>query len=369
MTLPKLYKRRHDSGIQEWSIEVEGCGYRTHSGIKDGTIVVSDWTMVRAKSRTSSDEQCLKDTQSIWNKKVKSGGYNESIEDVDVAKFFKPMLAKKWEDEHRRVNYPVIAQPKLDGVRCIATKSGLWTRGGERITSMPHVEGALRPYFIMFPWMVLDGEAYGDKFADDFNQLLSIVRTQKPSLFDIEASKQGIHYAVFDSFDESQPDMICGERISVSLNKLVSAVDFSPYVRCVRSVVVGKLEDLDELLQQWLAEGYEGQMVRVPSAKYELNHRSRYLLKRKEFQDDEFTIVDVEEGVGNRAGMAGKFVFKTAEGTEFRAGIRGNETFFTRLLEKRDELIGELATVRYQNLTPDERVPRFGVVTKVHYSV
>ena len=45
-------------------------------------------------------------------------------------------------------------------------------------------------------------------------------------------------------------------------------------------------------------------MGRISASAYE-NKRTKQLLKRKEFQDAEFKIVEIVEGIGNRAGMAG----------------------------------------------------------------
>ncbi len=31
------------------------------------------------------------------------------------------------------------SQPKLDGIRCVVDKNGMWTRAGKPITSCPHI--------------------------------------------------------------------------------------------------------------------------------------------------------------------------------------------------------------------------------------
>ena len=81
------------------------------------------------------------------------------------AKPFRPMLAKTYAGN---VAFPVIAQPKLDGVRCIARKDGLFSRDGNPITTQPHIEAALAPLFAAEPDLVLDGELWlpGTGLAD-----------------------------------------------------------------------------------------------------------------------------------------------------------------------------------------------------------
>jgi ATP-dependent DNA ligase len=121
---------------------------------------------------------------------------------------------------------------------------------------------------------------------------------------------------------------------------------------------------LERLLQEWLAHGFEGAMINIHDGTYQ-NKRTRNLLKYKLFKDDEYEIVDILEGIGNRSGMFGKALLKDKRGTTFEANARGNEDFYKRLLREKSKLIGLKATVRYQNLTPDEQVPRFGVIVDI----
>jgi len=93
--------------------------------------------------------------------------------------------------------------------------------------------------------------------------------------------------------------------------------------------------------------------------------RSKHLLKRKEFQDREFKILDIVEGVGNKSGMAGNMVFKNHKGIEFHSNIKGNREYLKELLKNKNKLIGKSATVKYFNLTPDDEIPRFPYVINI----
>jgi hypothetical protein len=63
-----------------------------------------------------------------------------------------------------------------------------------------------------------------------------------------------------------------------------------------------KPEALDTWYEQWLEKGYEGQIIRIDGP-YE-QKRTKLLLKRKEFVDSEFVVLDILEGVGNASGGA-----------------------------------------------------------------
>lgn len=114
-----------------------------------------------------------------------------------------------------------------------------------------------------------------------------------------------------------------------------------------------------------ISQGYEGIMARDPNSVYELK-RSYNLQKYKNFVDEEFEILDIEEGKGNWEGKAMKMIFRNNDGDNFEAVPKGNEDFRRKLLLDKDEICGKMATVKYQNRTPrPENKPRFGIVTAI----
>ena len=104
-------------------------------------------------------------------------------------------------------------------------------------------------------------------------------------------------------------------------------------------------------------------MVRL-NKQYE-NKRSKSLLKRKEFQDREYTILNVIEGEGNKTGMAGAMVFKNELGISFNSNIKGDRDYLKEIWADKQSFIGKAATVKFFNLTPDNKLPRFPYVIKV----
>jgi len=164
-----------------------------------------------------------------------------------------------------------------------------------------------------------------------------------------------IEYWVYD-IASGDGDTIFSER-SAFLGKILDGL--SPHIRIVPTVRIDNRAQLDTEYAQCMDAGYEGQMVRL-DAVYE-RKRSKTLLKRKEFVDSEFVILDVIEGDGNKSGMAASMLFRNPAGQEFNSNIKGDREYLRGLLRERGELLGKLATVKYFNLTPDG-IPRFPYV-------
>ena len=114
---------------------------------------------------------------------------------------------------------------------------------------------------------------------------------------------------------------------------------------------------LDECYNEYLRDGFEGQMVRRDMP-YE-QKRSTFLLKRKEFMDAEYKVVDIEEGNGNRGGTAKHLVLVDPKSyQQFHSNIKGNFEYLAEILNNKDDYIGKMATIKFFEYTPDG-IPRF----------
>ena len=102
------------------------------------------------------------------------------------------------EDYKDKIEYPIFSQPKLDGIRCIVTKDGMFSRNGKEILSAPHIRKQLDKVFKEWPYLVFDGELYADKFANDFNSIVSLVKKTKPTEDDLLESQKNIQYWIYD---------------------------------------------------------------------------------------------------------------------------------------------------------------------------
>lgn len=368
MKLPTLYARTQTGAVQCWCIEVENDAYRTEYGQLDGKIQTTNWTKClatnegRANAR-NPEEQALFEAQALWKKK-KESGYYESVKDIDKTAFFEPMLAKKYEDYKDELELELFSQPKLDGLRCIVTKEGMFSRNGKRYVSCPHIRKQLDAFFEAYPDVVIDGELYNHDLKHDFNKITSLVKKTKPTPADLHETMQMVEYWVYDAFIPEDSGRSFSKRlafIEANFGLLGASIKIVSTTR-----VDAHTQQLDDLYSKYLDAGFEGQMIRADS-KYE-NKRTKSLLKRKEFQDSEYTILDIVEGVGNKTGMAGAMVFRNELGHEFNANIKGTREFITDIWQNKDAYIGRQATVSYFNLTPDKRVPRFPYVIKIRES-
>jgi len=200
---------------------------------------------------------------------------------------------------------------------------------------------------------------YADKFANDFNAIVSLVKKTKPTASDLKASAESIQYWIYDV--PSEPGVFT-KRINV-LDILILKSALPNCCIIVPTVEVKNENDLHSYYDIYVGrQGYEGQMIRLDK-EYE-SKRSKSLLKHKSFIDEEYTILDVVEGEGNKTGMVGSFVFQNSDGKQFNAAPKYNWDECKALWKNRDSLIGKMATVKYFNLTPDN-VPRFPYVINI----
>jgi DNA ligase-1 len=363
MKLETIYKKTKTGATQEWTIEVVGNKYRTHSGQVGGAITTNEWTIVYGKNtgklnETTDNEQCMKEAVAKRTKKLESG-YFENIKHINKTQYFEPMLASKWEDSKDKITYPIFSQPKLDGIRCIVTKDGMFSRNGKPIISAPHIRESLSEVFEVYPELILDGELYADKFANDFNKIVSLVKKTKPTDADLKESKKNIQYWIYDLPDN---DIQFGDRCD-RLNELFENYNaFKKHCVEVETHICNDEDEVMGLYEDYVEKGFEGQMLRLDK-KYE-NKRSKALLKHKSFIDEEFTILDIVEGEGNRTGTAGYFVFENENGDRFKSNVKGTWEETAEMLKNKKKLIGKEATIKYFNRTP-AGIPRFGYVINI----
>jgi DNA ligase 1 len=363
MKLETIYKKTKTGATQEWTIEVVGNKYRSHSGQVGGAITTNEWTIVYGKNvgrsnETTDKEQAMAEAVAKRTKKLESG-YFENIKHINKTQYFEPMLASKWEDSKDKIKYPIYSQAKLDGIRCIVTKNGMFSRNGKAIISAPHIIDSLRNLFVVNPDLIFDGELYCDKFANDFNKIVSLVKKSKPTDADLKESKKYIEYHIYDLPSSNKNFLHRAYDLGILFE---TYLEMGKYCRIVDTRKVQSEVDVIEQYELLVEAGYEGQMLRL-DREYE-NKRSKFLMKHKSFVDEEYTILDIVEGEGNRTGTAGYMVFETIEGKPFKSNVKGTWDETAEMLKSKKKLIGKQATIKYFNLTPDG-IPRFPYVINI----
>ncbi len=357
--LPTLYKFASDKKrINSWQIEIEKNCFRTITGFHGMKLTTSEWTCCGWKNAGKSnacnpEQQAQAEADALHRKRIEKGYVDDITKLSKKTKNFEPMLAKKIEDE--TVIYPVWSQPKLDGIRCIAKYDGLWTRNGKIILSAPHIFEALWPLFKKDPDLILDGELYADKLKNDFDTICSIVKKQKPSAADIIESAKSIQYHIYD-LPSAEDETFSGRY------ELLSLLPLPECCILVKTDVVKSQQEMLAKYSEYIEDGYEGQMIRTGGL-YE-NKRSKYLLKHKSFVDEEYTILDVFEGEGNRTGMVGYMSFENKDGKPFKSNVKASWPRLKEMWENRSNLIGKEATIKYFQLTVNG-IPRFPYVVGI----
>ena len=254
----------------------------------------------------------------------------------------KPMLAHKFDNSRVDWSQPVYIQPKLDGVRCLLTKDGGFSRTGKKFMNIAHIELALIPFFKQNPDIVLDGELYNHKLKRDFEKIISLVRKQKPTEDDRRDAQHLVQFHVYDYINQLK------SYYKVRMHELVCADFYDEQIKHVPTKLVDSYNYARDLHATYLSEGYEGSIIRQGLNVYK-HGRSYGLMKFKDFSDTEATIIGYELGKGKRTGTLGKFIMLDDEGVEFGCPPGKGYSYkdLAKMLKDVQSYIGKRATFTY----------------------
>jgi DNA ligase-1 len=257
-----IYKKTSSGATQLWYAEVEGGKFRTISGQIDGKKTTSEWTVTEPKNvgkqnATTAEQQAVAEVEALYRKKL-AKDYHERVDTIAAPKIFAPMLAEKYKDHKDSVKGEVFVQPKLDGIRCIAKKDGLWTRNGKAIVNCPHVSDALKPIFDRFPDAIFDGELYNHSLKDDFNEIASNVKKTKPTPETWDRARRTVQYHIYDF--PSYSGTFSARRMELE-DIIPTQLGHTAFLQLVETYVVMG-DEIDEMYAKFIEDGYEGLMVR-----------------------------------------------------------------------------------------------------------
>jgi DNA ligase-1 len=206
----------------------------------------------------------------------------------------KPMLASDY-DESKLV-FPLVAQPKIDGVRCLNI-GGQFT--GRSLKGHKNRFVTARYSVPELDW--LDGEAAAEHECHP-----DLCRITSSALSTIEGEPY-ILWHLFDDFSPHLADKPYLHRLDQLIERharLQSEVPHLwPHLRVVPWIVVGSLDHLLEVDALWLSQGYEGTITRSTKAKHKQGRstvREGGLLRIKRFVDFEFRAHTIIEGEENQ---------------------------------------------------------------------
>lgn len=245
---------------------------------------------------------------------------------------FKPMLAASEQPNLDEIRYPVLVSPKLDGIRCTMVEGRALCRSLKPV-----------PNKFVREWMEAnvpngyDGELMLPRREDgslpDFNEVQSAIMS--------EDSEPNFEFHVFDA--------VVGEPLAGYedryLGFLFGKVEWPERMILVANTRVESAAALEDLTDKFLAQGFEGAIVRDPKGGYKFGRstlKQGWMLKVKPFLDEEATVIGVEEMMRNQnlpaiselgrvkrskakvglvaTGMLGALLCRCDDGAEFSLG-------------------------------------------------
>jgi len=264
----------------------------------------------------------------------------------------KPMLAYAASKKPIDYTKPVYIQPKLDGVRCVIQaewqdfarniiEAKAYSRTGKEWKNIDHILKQLKPFFMKYPHVVLDGELYNHDLKDDFEKIISLVRKTKPTDEDRLEAARLTQFHCYDIIDER---LLFDLRIEFVTQALMLVGDS---IYTVDTLMIHDEEDAQHVHKSNLKKGYEGSIVRTNDP-YQCK-RSHNLRKFKDFSDAEAYIVGYEEGQGKREGTLGKFLMQDEDGNKFGCppGKGYDYEDMKEMLNNIHKYMGQTATFTY----------------------
>jgi DNA ligase-1 len=265
---------------------------------------------------------------------------------------FKPMLASPADFDS--LVFPKLISPKLDGVRAVVIDGVVYGRSLKPIRNQQVQELFGRREFNGLDGELIVGDPTG---ADVFRTTSSVVNS---------VDKTGdIFFHVFD--DITEPDKPFMHRLDTGLGKVAG-----DQMLWVDQVQVDFLSDMESWEECYLAQGYEGAMLRDPNATYKFGRstaKEQILLKVKRFTDSDAVVIGFQELMhnGNEAkinelgltersshkenkhgmGILGALVCRDPHGIQFNIGTGFTQADREQIWQEREHLLHK--TVKYKS--------------------
>lgn len=204
-----------------------------------------------------------------------------------MLRHIKPLLAynKAWEVD--AIRYPVLASPKLDGIRAMRQMDGaLTTRTGKKIPNTL-IRDQLTDTLLAYPGF-FDGEI--TMLGYDYNDIESIVMSEH------HACARGWIYTIFDY---ARDENMLGTRY---WNRYLELNNLLAHYRGERLHVINNVMCYDSAQLKThhtllVANGYEGTIVRRVDAHYKMGRstlREQIMLKYVDYVREEAVVTGVE---------------------------------------------------------------------------
>lgn len=241
------------------------------------------------------------------------------------------------------LTYPLLASPKLDGIRCLLhPQLGCVTRSFKQIPNK-HINQTLKKY----SFSCLDGELVtynNDNSIRTFNEIQSDVMSQDGT--------PRFSFLVFDKF--TAPERPFEERIRGASWFVEDFTCNHPCMQMVPHELIRNCEELERYEQAMVDGGWEGVMTRKPDMPYKEGRstpRQEGLLKIKRFEDDEGVIVgctQLHDKDGGPKDTLGALILGTKQWGHIGVGSGFTEQQRDDIWHSHHEYMGRHVTFKYQ---------------------
>lgn len=227
------------------------------------------------------------------------------------------MLAAKLTD-WSKIQYPVLATPKIDGIRCLIINGEAVSRSFKSIPNL-YIRKKLRG----LP-DGLDGElVVGRSFQETSSGVMSIGGEPDFTYFVFDYKEQGIW-----------PPYKCRLH-SLQYLRITTVYKLGKEVFKLFPKEIHNQEELLEYEQEHVEAGHEGICIRTPNSPYKCGRSTEkegYLIKIKRFQDSEAVIYGLEEQMENQNELQKNELgyAKRATNQEFKVGKNTLGAFLVR---------------------------------------
>lgn len=336
-----LYKKDSSGKIRFLTISTDAGFLIQESGVVGTTSPVRNISVCEAKNvgranATTPEEQAIAEAASKITEKLRLGYFDtmEEAEEKGGADFLLPMLAKDYAKEKKKVKYPCFAQPKLDGMRALGVDESFMSRTGKAIDTINHIDLSNLEH-------ILDGELYAHGIS--FQENMKLLKKYTPG------KTEEIKYHVYDIVS----DLPFEDRYEL----LKSAVEGRNDIHLVPTVVVNSDDELQDYHSKNITDGYEGTIIRHGKDGYAVNKRSGSLLKKKDFLDEVYKVIDV---VPSESRPEQGVIVCTSDKGDFNTGMKFSHEARQEILTNKENYIGQMAEIRFFEYT-DGGLPRFPV--------
>jgi DNA ligase-1 len=281
----------------------------------------------------------------------------------------KPLLACNIDDVNN-IKFPVLATPKLDGIRCLKINGKVLSR---KFIDIPN--DYIRNKLLTLP-DGLDGEIICPNKT--FNETQSLVMSKD--------GEPDFTYVIFDYVTDINRPYYA--RVSDMLSRFTTN-PIHKNESWIQTLIPKQINNVTELnmYEQWCQDNnYEGVMIRQPNSLYKCGRstlREGILIKIKQFQDSEAKVIDftemmsndneaVTDNLGNTkrssnkenlvpTGKLGSIkVQDINSGIVFEIGTGFNDELRTMIWNNKNTYVNKLITYTYQPSGMKDK-PRFPV--------